>query len=45
MSLTKFTDSTNVISQLPDQPALTSAQLKSKFDEAGTSIKNYLTLY
>jgi hypothetical protein len=42
MSLTKYTERTDVISQLSDQPALTSAQLKAKFDESGTKIKNYL---
>jgi hypothetical protein len=42
MSLTKFTERTDVISQLADQPALTSAQLKAKFDESGTKIKDYL---
>lgn len=42
MSLTKFTESTNVISQLPDEPTLTSAELKAKFDEAGGKIKTYL---
>ena len=34
MSLTKFTENTNVISQLPDTPSLPADQLKAKFDEA-----------
>ncbi len=42
MSLTKFTENTNVISQLPDTPSLPADQLKAKFDEAGTAIKGYL---
>ena len=42
MSLTKFTGNTNVISQLADVPVQTGDELKAKFDEAGTSIKNYL---
>jgi len=42
MSLTKFTGNTNVVSQLADVPVQTGDELKAKFDEAGTSIKNYL---
>lgn len=42
MSLTRFTGNTNAIAQLPDTPSLTSEQLKAKFDEAGSSIKDYL---
>ena len=42
MSLTNFTGDTSVISGLPDEPTLTSAQLKAKFDEAGTSIKTFI---
>lgn len=42
MSLTKFTEDTNVISALDDTPSLTSAQLKAKFDEVGTKIKGYI---
>ncbi len=42
MSLTKFTGNTGVISGLPDEPTLSSAQLKGKFDEAGNAIKQYL---
>lgn len=42
MSLTKFTGNTNVISQLADIPVQTGDDLKAKFDEASTAIKNYL---
>lgn len=42
MSLTKFTGNTNVISQLADIPVQTGDDLKAKFDEAETAIKNYL---
>lgn len=42
MSLTKFTESTNIISELDDQPSLTATELKAKFDEAGGKIKTYL---
>lgn len=42
MSLTKFTDNTNIISELSDTPIETAAELKGKFDSAGTKIKNYL---
>ena len=42
MSLTKFTGNTNVISQLADIPVQTGDELKAKFDEASTAIKNYL---
>jgi hypothetical protein len=42
MSLTKFTGSTDVISQLPNRPAISANELKAKFDEAETAIKNYL---
>ena len=42
MSLTKFTGNTNVISELPDTPTLTSEELKAKFDEAGANIKEYI---
>lgn len=42
MSLTKFTGNTNVISQLADVPVQTGDDLKAKFDEAETAIKNYL---
>jgi hypothetical protein len=42
MSLTNFTGDTSIISGLADEPSLTSAQLKAKFDEAGTSIKTFI---
>lgn len=42
MSLTKFTGNTNVISELPDTPTLTSEELKAKFDEIGANIKKYI---
>lgn len=42
MSLTKFTENTNVISQLDDTPAISSTELKGKFDESGTKIKDYI---
>lgn len=42
MSLTKFTGNTNVISELPDSPTQSASELKAKFDEAGTAIKEYL---
>lgn len=37
-----FTEDVNIISSLPDQPTITSTELKEKFDEASTKIKNYL---
>ena len=42
MSLTRFTGNTNVISELADEPALTAEEIKAKFDEADTSVKNYI---
>lgn len=42
MSLTKFTEDTNVISELDDTPSLTASQLKAKFDQVGTAIKGYI---
>ena len=42
MSLTKFTENTNVISELPDAPSMSAQEIKAKFDEAGTKIKNYI---
>ena len=42
MSLTKFTENTNVISELPDTPSLTATELKAKFDEVGGKVKTYL---
>ncbi len=37
-----FTEDVNIISSLPDQPTITSTELKAKFDEASTKIKNYI---
>lgn len=42
MAITQCGVDTSVISQLADKPALTSAELKASFDEAGTGIKNYI---
>ena len=46
MALTKFTEAVNNISTLSDRPneidGLTSAELKERFDKAGTDIKAYL---
>lgn len=42
MSLTKLTENLNTHQSLPDSPALTSAQLKQKFDEAPNTIKQYI---
>ena len=38
----KFTEDLNIIRSLPDNPALTSDDFRSKFDEAGKKIKEYL---
>ena len=38
----KFTEDLNIIRSLPDNPALTSDEFRSKFDEAGKKIKEYL---
>lgn len=42
MAFTELTDNLNIISQLPDQPELSAAALKEKFDEAGNTIKDYI---
>lgn len=42
MNLSKMTDDLNIIQTLADQPTLDSPTLKSKFDEAGNNIKNYI---
>ena len=42
MSLTTLTENLNTIQSLPDQPALTSEQLKAKFDESSNKIKTYV---
>ena len=38
----KLTDDLNIISSLPENPALTSSEFRAKFDEAGKIIKNYI---
>jgi hypothetical protein len=38
----KFTEDLNIIRSLPDNPALTSDEFRSKFDEAGKKIKEYI---
>ena len=35
MALERLTADLNIIQTLPDQPAMTGAELKAKFDEAG----------
>lgn len=42
MSLTKCTVDTDVISNLADEPTLTAAQLKAKFDKEADDLKTYL---
>lgn len=42
MSIPKLTDDLNIIQSLDNQPALTPAQLKAKFDESGNTIKSYI---
>ena len=42
MSLTNLTENLNIIQSLPDQPALTSEELKAKFDESSNKIKTYV---
>lgn len=42
MAITQCTVDTSVISQLADKPALTSSELKAKFDSAGAGIKTYI---
>lgn len=45
MAITKFTESVNNIQNLSDNPntsGMTAAELKTKFDKAGTDIKNYI---
>ena len=42
MSLSKLTENLNVHQSLPDDPALTTAQLKAKWDEAVNTIKSYI---
>ena len=42
MALTQLTDNLNVHQSLPDKPALTSTELKQKFDEAANKIKTYI---
>jgi hypothetical protein len=42
MAITQCTADTSAVSNLPDAPALTPAELKATFDKAGTEIKNYI---
>ena len=46
MSLTNFTEATNIIASLGDQPiidnGLSAAQFKAKFDDIGTKLKTYI---
>jgi len=45
MAITKFTESVNNIQNLSDNPntsGMTAAELKARFDKAGTDIKNYI---
>lgn len=42
MELPKFTENLNIISSLPDRPAITPDELKKKFDESGNKIKYFL---
>lgn len=42
MAFTELNDNLNIIAQLPDQPELSAAALKEKFDEAGNLIKAYI---
>lgn len=42
MALERLTEDLNIISSLPDQPAMTGTELKGKFDEAGNIIKDFL---
>lgn len=42
MSLSKFSESTNNVSALPDKPTLTASQLKATFDKVGGDLKTYI---
>lgn len=42
MSIPKLTENLNIHQSLPDQPSLTSEELKQKWDEAPNRIKDYL---
>lgn len=42
MAIRPCTSNTSVVSNLPDSPALTPAQLKAKFDEGATNVKTYI---
>lgn len=42
MAITQCTADTSAVSNLPDAPALTPAELKAVFDKGGTEIKNYI---
>lgn len=42
MELPKLTENLNIISSLPDRPAMTTNELKKQFDKAGNIIKEFL---
>lgn len=42
MSIERCTVDTNVISELPDAPAISASELKGKFDTGESGIKNYI---
>lgn len=42
MSLTKLNENLNNISNLPDKPSMQADELKSTFDKAGNTIKDYI---
>lgn len=42
MELPKLTENLNIISSLPDRPAMTTNELKEQFDKAGNIIKEFL---
>ena len=42
MSIERCTVDTNVISELPDSPAISASELKNKFDTGETGLKSYI---
>ena len=42
MSFTRMNKNMNIICELADNPTETAAELKSKFDEGGLAVKNFL---
>lgn len=42
MSFSKITKDMNIIAALDDSPALSSSELKAKFDEGGKEIKEFI---